>query len=129
MQNFNFLCVFDMYAYVLTSVCTHTHMWRPEVGVWCFPQSLSLPPHLFTYSFIYLLRCGFTEPGAYLFSRLTGQRSPPSIPVHRFAVHAYHQDHVYTGAGYVPSTLSYLPAHLLFLEALKFWRLFSSGFV
>lgn len=114
------------------------HMCLPVYAQTCgglrlvFGVSLSLclfPPHLFTYPFIYLLRCGFTEPGAYHFNRLTGQRSPPSIPVHRFAVHAYHQDHVYTGAGSVPSTLSYLPAHLLFLETLKFWRLFSSGFV
>lgn len=42
MQNFHFLCVLDMYAYVLTNV--RTRMWRPEVGVWCFPQSLSLSP-------------------------------------------------------------------------------------
>lgn len=70
MQNFNFLCVFDMYAYVLTSVCTH--MWRLEVGVWCFPQSLSLSPPSFVYLFIHLLRYGFSEPGVYHFSRLTG---------------------------------------------------------
>lgn len=94
--------------------------------------SLSLSP-AFVYLLIhYLLRCGFTEPGAYHFSRPTGQRSPPSLLVHRFVVHACRQDHVYTGAGYglqsclrswccAASTFHAepSPAHLPFLEALK----------
>lgn len=137
MQNFHFLCVFDMYAYVLTNVCTR--MWRPEVGVWCFPQSLSLSPliclliiHLFVEVWFHLTwSLPFQQADGPGVSTLTSSSQvcsaciPPGPRLQGCQIQTLVLPSSPDAVQPVPSTLSHLPAHLLFLEALKLGDVFS----
>lgn len=138
MQNFNFLCVFDMYAYVLTSVCTH--MWRLELvsGV---SLGLCLSPPSFVYLFIHLFVEVWFHRTWSLFqqtdglevstlsSQVCGACIPPGPRLHECWMWTPVLPSSLDAVQPLPCTLSHLPAHLLFREALKFWGVFSTGFV